>query len=393
MNPAVLNYMQSQDASQNPNAQTQQPYNPFDSGIKAAIESARVSLDMTEKQQDKALRRSMLAFGNAYGNEPRAKGFMGNVGAVARSLSPAIMAHDEVEDASLRENNDLANQILKYQAAEQERQARDEERNWHRKHAENQLAEQQRYHNMMDAYHNKQLAQNNFSLPSNLEGTGLIPIDNKKDFATYLKDKKLIGKVLHDIDNIEKNYTDFREKTENNIFDPMGASRKVTNKAKDIAGRFFNNKQLREETAERETLDAKLKKFVTSSERELKGGGNLGLGLIRFFKDENIYPTLSEDNPETFIAKLKMMRDETETYYKAANLSLQHKVHLDASQVHDFENRLSGNNATPEALPNETLPTANNETVLMQDPEGKSYEIPAGEVNDALQDGLILVEG
>lgn len=391
MNPAVLNYMQSQPAQQNPQMQPQQSFNPFDSGIRAAIESARVSLDMTEKQQDKALRRSMLSFADAYGNEPKAKGFMGNFGAVARSLSPAIMAHDEVEDASFRENNDLANQILKYQAAEQARQAQAEERQWHRQHAENQLAEQQRYHNMMDSYHKSKLQQNEISLPSNLEGMGLIPIDNKKDFASYLKDKKSIGKVLHDIDSLEEDYANFRTKAEKNIFDPMGPGRSVTNKAKDVAGRFFNNKALKEETAERETLDAKLKKFVTSSERDLKGGGNLGLGLIKFFKDENIYPTLSEDSPETFIAKLKMMKEETENSYKAANLSLQHKVHLDAFQVHDFESTLSGKK--PEIPEAADIENVNNETVLMQDQSGKTYQIPASEANDALQDGLVLVEG
>ena len=390
MNPAVLNYMQSQASQQNPQMSEQQPYNPFDSGIRAAIESARVSLDMTEKQQDKALRRSMLAFGNAYGNEPRAKGFAGNVGAIARSLSPAILAHDEVEDASLRENNDLANQILKYQAADQHRQATDKERNWHRQHAENQLAEQKRYHDMMDAYHNKQLQQNAFSLPSNLDGTNLIPINNKKDFSSYLKDKKSIGKVLNDVNKIEKNYNKFKTNTAENIFDPMSPGRYLKNTAKDITGRFFNNQSLKKETAERETLNSELNKFVTSSERDLKGGGIIGPQIIKLFKEQGIYPSLEEDSRESFESKLKTIKEEIENSYKAANLSLQYKVHIDPSQVHDFEAKLNGNQSqiTPE-VPAEN----NNEFILMQDQEGRSYQIPAHEVNDALQDGLILVEG
>lgn len=391
MNPAVLNYIQSQDTSQNPNMQTQQLYNPFDRGIRAAIESARVSLDMTEKQQDKALRRSMLSFGNAYGNEPRAKGFMGNVGAIARSLSPAIMAHDEVEDASLRENNDLANQILKYQAAEQERQARDEERNWHRQHAENQLAEQKRYHNMM-------VNKDGISGPSQINGMEIFPIENKRDFSAYAKDKKSLGSILNEVNELEEEYKKFRTNTAGNIFDPMAQGSFVTNKAKDVTGRFFNNKALKDETAERKTLGSKLNKFVISSERALKGGGVMGPRLIELFKEQGIYPDLDNDTPEIFESKLKMLKDEIANSYKAANLSLHYRSHIDPSQVNDFENRLSGNNATPETLPTETLSTetlstANNETVLMQDQEGKSYEIPANEVNDAIQDGLILVEG
>lgn len=391
MNPAILNYMQSQAAQQNPQMPQEQPYNPFDSGIKAAIESARVSLDMTEKQQDKALRRSMLAFGNAYREEPRAKGFMGNFGAVARSLSPAIMAHDDVEDASLRENNDLANQILRYQAAEQERQARDEERQWHRQHAENQLTEQQRYHNMMDEHHKRQFQQNDISLPSNLNGMEIFPIENKRDFSAYAKDKKSLGSILNEVNELEKDYNDFRKETANNIFDPMSPGRYVKNTAKDIAGRFFNNKTLKEETAKRETLNSKLNKFVISSERALKGGGVMGPRLIELFKEQGIYPSLENDTPEVFESKLKMLKEEIANSYKAANLSLHYRAHIDPSQVHDFEAKLNGNQ--PQAAPEVPAENNTNEIVLMQDQEGKSYEIPAHEVQDALQDGLILVEG
>ena len=63
MNPAVLNYLQSQQQPNQMNME-QAPYNPFDSGISKAISSARDSLGMTDKQQEKALRRSMLTFGD-----------------------------------------------------------------------------------------------------------------------------------------------------------------------------------------------------------------------------------------------------------------------------------------------------------------------------------------
>jgi len=388
MNPAVLNYLQNQQTQQNAPNQGQQPFNPFDSGIKAAIESARVSLDMTEKQQDKALRRSLLSFGEAYRNEPTQKGFMNNFGAVARSLGPAVMAHDEAEDLAFKENNNLANQILAYQAAEQVRQAAAEDRQWHRSHAENQLAEQRRYHNMMDAYHNKQLEQKNPSMGEVMSGEGLFPIDNKKDFAGYLKDKKSIGTVLNDINKIEEHYKKFKTNTAGNILDPMAQGRYYTNKAKDITGRFFNNKALKAETAERETLNSELNKFVTSSERALKGGGVIGPRLIELFKEQGIYPSLEEDSRESFESKLKMLKEEIENSYKAANLSLQYKVHIDPSQVTNFEAKLKG-----EAPEKEIIPSTNNESILMQDSQGKQYQIPTNEVNDALQDGLILVEG
>ncbi len=166
MNPALMNYLQNMQMSnqgQNLNqpqgsGQTngmpqpqQQINNPFDSGIQKAIASARMSLGMTQQQEDRALRESMLAFGDNMAQQPREKGFLNNFASVGKALSPAIQAHDQSEEAALTQNNALANQILAYQAAEQQRGAQAEERAWHRQHAENQLGEQSRYHDMINS--------------------------------------------------------------------------------------------------------------------------------------------------------------------------------------------------------------------------------------------------
>lgn len=386
MNPAVLNYLQSQQVeqpSQEMQPQGQQSYNPFDSGIRAAIESARVSLDMTEKQQDKALRRSMLSFANAYGNEPKRKGFIGNFGAVARSLSPAILAHDESEDLAFKENNNLANQILAYQAAEQQRQAQQEERNWHRQHAENQLAEQRRYHDMMDSYHNRQL-QNNDLLAS--VDQDFIPITSKSELAPYLKSKTALGTVLKSTEHLEKKYHELREKYKDNIFDPMGRGSTVTNYAKNITGNFLANKDLQQEANDIEAFNSLLNEYVASSERELKGGGSTGAQILEYFESKNIYPNFYKDNPKLFQSKLNTIKEKIEDGYKAANLSAKYKVHIDPLQVNDFENKLKSQE-TP--IGNNT----NKQTVFMQDQNGNEYEIPAHEVNEAIQDGLSLIEG
>jgi hypothetical protein len=161
MNPAVLNYLQSQ---QQPNQnmeqapQQQAPYNPFDSGINKAISSARDSLGMTDKQQEKALRRSMLTFGDNIAQQPKQKGFWNNFGSVGRALSPAIMAHDDAEDAAVTQNNALANQMLAYQAAEQKRQEDAKQQTWERQHKEALLGEQRRSHNLMDNFRRDQLS-------------------------------------------------------------------------------------------------------------------------------------------------------------------------------------------------------------------------------------------
>lgn len=183
MNPNILNYLQMQSqgmmaapnntgATPNsygqPSQQAYAPmpaqnqgaqaaYNPFDSGIQKAIASARQSLGMTRDQEHGALRQALLAFGDNLGAQPKQSGFMNNLGSVGRALSPALQAYGQQEENAISQNNSLANQILRYQAQEeeraarkQERKARDEDRSWNRQFHENQLAETKRYHTLMN---------------------------------------------------------------------------------------------------------------------------------------------------------------------------------------------------------------------------------------------------
>lgn len=168
MNPALLNYLQAQNSQSQgaPDNQMQGMgqaasalqgnYNPFDTGISKAIESARASLGMTQKQQDKALRSSMLAFADNMSQQPKERGFFNNFASVGRAMSPALSTYDQEESAALNENNELANQILQYQAQEQERRALEEERAWQRQHSEAQLEEQRRSHNLLDRFRQDQ---------------------------------------------------------------------------------------------------------------------------------------------------------------------------------------------------------------------------------------------
>ena len=133
-----MSQMQAPQMQQAP--QEQAPYNPFDSGIQKAISSARESLGMTEQQKDRALRSSILAFGDNIGQQPRQKGFWNNFGSAARALSPAITSYDKSEEDALAQNNTLANQILAYQAAEEKKQSQIEDTNWKRGFDEEQFA-------------------------------------------------------------------------------------------------------------------------------------------------------------------------------------------------------------------------------------------------------------
>lgn len=390
MNPALLNYLQSQGQDVTPqmgNNMPQSSFNPFDQGIRKAIESARESLGMTEKQQDKALRRSALTFANNIAQQPKERGFFNNFGAATRALSPAIAEHDLAEDESLKENNLLANQIIGHRRNEEARQMAMEDQAWRRQHAENQMTEQRRYHDLMG---NRQPGGVNV----NVQGPGVdvsefITFPDKRSKVPYQKDQKALGTVLHEVDELEKNYNNFRNKYRQNISDPMGPFSGITNPTKDFFGKFTENKNLRQETADRKSLNSRLNKFVVTSERALKGGGVMGPTLIKLFQEQGIYPNLDEDTPEIFESKLKMLRDELANNYKAADLSLRYGIQLNPSNVAEFENKISyqpTEKNTEDLI--ENVPDAN-EIIIMQDQQGNIYEIPSNEAEEALNDGLI----
>ena len=164
MNPALLNYLQANQQNQGqigsmgnvaegqlPTQQINNDSNPFDSGIRRAIETARESLGMTDKQQYKALRRGLLNFAANISQTPKQKGFFANFGAASRAAIPAMLEYDTAEANYEADNNALANQILSYQDRQREALSKSEEQAWRHKMAEDNLSEVKRYHDLVNA--------------------------------------------------------------------------------------------------------------------------------------------------------------------------------------------------------------------------------------------------
>lgn len=390
----MRDYLLSQQPQENmEQTQGQAPYNPFDAGIKRAVESARQSLDMTDKQQHKALRRGMLSFAQNMQQQPREKGFWNNFASIGRAAAPAMLAYDDEESNALAENQALSEKILAYQAAEQQRQALEEERQWKRDFAERQLGESVRSHNLLDKFRRDQLAQeqaaNNPTVlaPETFSALGgdLIPIESKNERLMYAKDKKSTGEILNELNSIKKDYEKFRDLTKDHLIDPMTpyGIGSTANKAKDFFGYFSNDEHLREATKERKALESKLTKFATEIERKLKGGV-LSMGMIKMFEDKNILPSLEHDRPEIFEQKMDNLIEEISANNKAAKASLKYNVHLSPYDLQKLENP----NQTPELVNQSVLET---QLIRMQAPDGSEYEIPTSEVEEALRDGFVQV--
>jgi hypothetical protein len=390
MNPALLNYLQAQNQSSGNNqmmqgegqvAPSQGNYNPFDTGISKAIESARASLGMTQKQQDKALRSSMLAFADNMSGQPRERGFFNNFASVGRAMAPAISTYDQEETAALNENNALGNQILQYQAAEEQKRALEEQRAWQRQHAEAQLGESRRYHDLM-------AQKNNPAMNVNISGLGenFVPIASKSERTGYVKDKKASGEILQELSSIKKDYDQFREIAKDDVIDPMTpyGIGTAANASKDLFGYFTGNKNLREETSKRKALEAKLGKFAVELERKIKGGV-LSEGMVKRFENKGLLPALS-DPPDVFEEKLNNLTEEMAERYKAADSSLRYGVHISPYDLQQLEQGAQGQR---EGIVSDS--NLNEKGVLMQDVSGEKYMIPANEVNDAINEGLEIV--
>jgi len=380
MDPALLNYLQSQQINNAPTEQqtAKEQYNPFDIGIAKAVDSARQSLGMTDKQQNRALRNGMLAFADKWSQQPRERGFFNNFAKAGSALSPAISAYDNTEDNSLNENNKLANQILHYQATEQDRASQEEERAWRRQFAESQLGEQRRHHDLM--YNGQKGEQSMVSqLPNNF-----IPIESKSERLMYSKDRKASGEILKELSSIRKDYDEFKTLSKNDVINPMtpyGVG-KVANATKDLFGYFSNNKNLRKETSKRQALDAKLGKFSVELERKIKGGV-LSEAMVKRFENKGLLPSLG-DAPDVFEEKLNNLTQEMSERYKASEASLRYGAHISPADLEELERGARGKSNPMAAMNNE-------ETVLMQDGNGVEYRIPPEEVEGAMSEGLELV--
>lgn len=396
MNPAILNYLQAQNSQSQgtPDNQmqgmgqpvpNQQNYNPFDTGISKAIESARASLGMTQKQQDKALRSSMLAFANNMSQQPRERGFFNNFASIGRAMSPALTTYDQEETSALNENNALANQILQYKAAEEQKRALEEQRAWQRQHAEAQLGESKRYHDLI-------AQKNNPAMNVNISGLGenFIPIGSKSERLLYTKDKKASGEILQELSSIKKDYDKFREMAKDDLIDPMTpyGIGTTANNAKDLFGYFSKDKNLRAETSQRKALEAKLGKFAVELERKIKGGV-LSEGMVKRFENKGLLPSLS-DPADVFEEKLNNLTEEMAQRYKASEASLRYGVHISPYDLQQLEQGTKG--VGEEAT---GAPESNNieDYVLMRDPiTGKTGNVHKDWVQDAIDnDGLELV--
>lgn len=315
---------------------------PLSSGIRAAIEAAKTSLEMSPKQQDKAIRRSLLTFGQNIASVPRQKGFGPNLGAAARAMLPAMADYDQAESEyekanykQYKENLRDAREEQRYQdmmalrdqtLAEQRAQHAEqgEQREWQRDLAERKFAEDQRVHDFqMEQAASKQ--------------TG--PSLSAKERARVANTEKLV--LL--LDQAEELVKHSKKKGHRSLFQRY------------ISKQIPGGMPLNEHQASVQTLGDLI-----------KGALNKDLGYTYKVEFEHV-PTISIDmSPSANLAIIKSIRGQ-----------IMDSKALPAPTLEEQQDDVQ-----QEAL----------QDVIMQDTQGETYNIPAARVEEALQDGLVIME-
>jgi hypothetical protein len=313
----------------------QERRNPFDSGIRKAIEAARESLGMTDKQQDKAMRRGMLAFGANMSQQPKRRGLLANFGSVSQALTPALLEHDAVEDQSLQQNNTLANQILAHQAAEDTRAAQAEDKAWQ-----------------------KQFAREKFDFQKELSNRQLGEQQRHHGLIETAKQEKAKGKES------------IAEQKEGNVSNVLNVAEKTL---QDLGEEGFRGRTTR-------VIDKFLPGgvYITPEQAEVNTIGNMLKGsLFNYFtyrnqaEFENL-PKVSADNPpevnKAIIAKIKQLikkqEQEHSSPFKPAGVETSGQVHT-SNAMSDQSQNTDHNPST----------SSDQEWILMQSPSGQQKEV------------------
>ena len=333
MNPNLLNLLQQQQSQQTSGQEANSAMdntavtNPFDSGIRKAIESARQSLGMTRDQENAALRRGMLTFANQIGQAPRERGVAANIASIGRAMIPGMMEYDNYEQNALNSNNNLANQIISYQQQEAQRQAEEEQRAWQRQLQEQALNERKRSTNLLETFRRDKLNQKSNDSEFAINND-LIPITSKSERLLYAKDRKASGEILKELTHIKDEYENLKNITKDDLINPMSpyGIGTISNQIKDFAGYITDNKELQETTKKRKALEASLGKFALELERKIKGGV-LSEGMVKRFENKELLPGIS-DRPEVFEEKLNNLMKELSDRYTSADTSLKYGAHI-----------------------------------------------------------------
>ncbi len=364
---------------------------PFDKGIMRAVKSAKQSLEMDEDQDDRAMRNAITTFGEQIGQMPRVKGFMANFAQAGRALAPALRTHDQYEDAAKNENRQAIAYAQALRAAEEAKAAQLEQQAYAREMADEQrafqrerLAEQRDYHQLKLE---REAAKDNFANKGEFH-----QIKGKQEYNRIGKKYGVAADLYDEVKGIKAEYNEMLEtlKEAGVPANPITLNKYVT-QGRGFFSSFGNQDTLQRKLAVKHAqLNSRIERLAMQYEQADKGRGLTDF-TVRYANDKKLFPKM-EDNPDVFLGKLNNLYHDSELSYKALDASLKDGVYITKDNYNNYLNyRNNGANATQTENVNKQNVTQ--KSVFMRDPEtGEEDSIPIERIQEALDDGLILVE-
>lgn len=286
---------------------------PLTSGSVAAMDNIKRAMALDNEQRRNSLGSAIQHFSANMGRPENHKG--GVLGAAAASMAPALNAYQQANQNGQSENMQAFEimQALEKQAEEKRRHAMDE------KHGAAQLAETQRYHDLM--YKEADLSEFTKKQESGLIPTDAVPysimgkkeqgevakeqrmrLENIKNANSVLRDTKEIVKISNEYPDLSTDY--------NRLLINVGTGRNPT--AKDIAALGIANQKKR---AALEKF-VKLRNELLSNKVQLAGGkvstdifkktlgdtladpssSNETINYIGKYTEEKLSPLISEED-------------------------------------------------------------------------------------------------
>jgi hypothetical protein len=322
---------------QNGGEVSQDYYNPFDEGIAKAITSSRANMGMTQDQEHAALRNSMLAMANSLRQNPlqRKGSVIDNFRTGINALAPAIATYDQTENASLAQNNALAQQILAHKERQEQVTAQEEERLWHRQHAENQLAENKRHHNLLERFKKNKNQQNSY-----LDQIAPI-IRTDSAFDKTGKEAKAAADFYSEVQDVKARYESLKTAMQAAGIDTTNplAFKKAIREASSVLSSFTKDPKLRAVATKYADVQASNKRAMQTAEKALKDGALTNF-TVKYGDQNDLFPNFNEAS-DIFETKLDHMLHDAGSGYDASELSMQLGRHINKKNYPEIKRWMS----------------------------------------------------
>lgn len=373
--------------------QPQADYNPYDRGVAKAIEMTRRNSRMNHEQELEAFRNSINAFSKALAGQGRVgpqRGLLDNLAALNVGTVPAMEAYGASEKNAEAENQAINQQLMLQEEKRQKRADKQAYQDWQKTHAENQLAETTRGHNLLDRLRRDKLGSDKQDNKPIIIGGKVVPQmspEYRKKAEIAFQDNTKLLKLTQDAKSeqiqlnkeLRKNGIDPNDTLQRSKF--MASLRnKTTN--------LTNNESIKKIQVLENSLNSKTKQINFILERTETGKGVTD-SLLKFGEEKDIYLDVN-NRSDIFNKKIKNISEVLNDNLKSAAYGMFSGAHISPFNLGDYESEnpditqgiksyydpsLFGDEENEPKTPMDTVPTQTNTQINTQNPSMDNQSI------------------